>query len=110
MDIADLTGTVRAVATAVRPGGWFVCSLVHPCFPGGESGLSSWPPARGYTAEGFWTSPDHNPDGVRIRLGSYHRTLATYLNTFIDAGLQIQRLAEAPTPVPQTLLVACRRV
>jgi hypothetical protein len=37
MDIDDLHGTLRAVATAVRPGGWFVIAMVHPCFPGNES-------------------------------------------------------------------------
>ena len=70
MDIADLPSTVSAVATVVRPRGWFVASLVHPCFPGNDAGLSSWPPEKGYTTEGFWTSDDHNPEGVRIRLGS----------------------------------------
>jgi hypothetical protein len=32
MDIDDLAGALSAV-TAVRPDGWFVASMVHPCFP-----------------------------------------------------------------------------
>lgn len=109
MDIDDLQGTLAAVATVVRPHGWFVASLVHPCFPGNEAGLSSWPPAASYFDEGWWTSGDHNPEGVRIRVGSSHRTLSTYLNGLIDAGLALERVVEPPAPVPTILLLGCRR-
>lgn len=109
MDIDDLSSTVSAVATVVRPGGWSVVSMVHPCFPGNEAGLSSWPPDRTYADEGWWTSAAHNPDGVRIRVGSSHRTLSTYLNTLVAAGFSIERLVEPPAPVPTFLLVHCQR-
>ncbi|MBO0838802.1 MAG: methyltransferase domain-containing protein, partial [Actinobacteria bacterium] len=56
MDIDDLEGTLAAVAQVLRSGGRFLASLVNPCFPGNEAGLSSWPPENGYQAEGFWTS------------------------------------------------------
>ena len=109
MDIDDLQGTVDAVARTVRSGGWFVVSMVHPCFPGNEAGLSSWPPDGSYIDEGWWTSPDHNPEGVRIRVGSSHRTLSTYLNALIDAGFHLERAVEPPSPVPTILLLRCRR-
>jgi hypothetical protein len=83
--------------------------LVHPCFPGNEAGLSSWPPERDYFAEGFWSSSRHNPDGVRIRVGSNHRTVSTYINAAIDAGLVLERVIEPPGPVPMLLILACRR-
>jgi 2-polyprenyl-3-methyl-5-hydroxy-6-metoxy-1,4-benzoquinol methylase len=110
MDIEDLGGTVDAVAETVRRDGWFVISLVHPCFPGNDAGLSSWPPARTYFDEGRWTSGHHNPDGVRIRVGSSHRTISTYLNTLIDAGFAIERVVEPEDPVPTILLIRCRRL
>jgi len=109
MDIADLDGAIRAVATVLRPGGWFVASMVHPCFPGNDAGLSSWPPEEGYSHEGHWTSANHNPEGVRIRLGSYHRTLATYANTLIRHGFAIQAIAEPSDTLPQFLALGCRR-
>jgi SAM-dependent methyltransferase len=109
MDIDDLEGTVRGVAAAVRPGGWFTISLVHPCFPGHELGLSSWPPEHSYFREGRWTSADHNPDGIRIRVGSSHRTVSTYLNTLLEAGFVLERVVEPPAPVPTLLLLRCRR-
>jgi len=110
MDIEDLGGTVDAVAATVRLDGWFAISLVHPCFPGNEAGLSSWPPDRTYFDEGRWTSGDHNPDGVRIRVGSSHRTVSTYLNALIDAGFAIERVVEPQDPVPTILLIRGRRV
>jgi 2-polyprenyl-3-methyl-5-hydroxy-6-metoxy-1,4-benzoquinol methylase len=109
MDIDDLHGTVHAVAATVRSGGWFAVSMVHPCFPGNEAGLSSWPPEHSYFHEGRWTSTDHNPDGVRIRVGSSHRTVSTYLNTLIDAGFVLERIVEPPAHVPTILMLRCRR-
>jgi SAM-dependent methyltransferase len=109
MDIDDLAGALSAVRTVLRPGGWFVASIVHPCFPGSETGRSSWPPGAGYESEGWWTSPDHNPDGARIRVGATHRKLSTVLNALLDAGLEAERFIEPPAPVPTFLLWRCRR-
>jgi 2-polyprenyl-3-methyl-5-hydroxy-6-metoxy-1,4-benzoquinol methylase len=109
MDIDDLAAVVRAVAIALRPGGWFVISMVHPCFPGNDAGLSSWPPDRSYFDEGWWTSADHNPDGVRLRVGSSHRTLSTMVNTLIDSQFTVERVVEPPASVPTYLLIRCTR-
>ncbi len=109
MDIDDLAGVLSAVTTVLRRGGWFVASIVHPCFPGSEKGRSSWPPGAGYEAEGWWTSPGHNPDGARIRVGATHRKLSTVLNALLEAGLEAERFIEPPAPVPTFLLWRCRR-
>ena len=109
MDIDDLAGALATVAAVLRPGGWFVASIVHPCFPGNGRGQSSWPPGGGYEREGWWTSPGHNPEGVRIRVGATHRKLSTVLNALRDAGLEAERFAEPPAPVPTFLLWRCRR-
>ena len=109
MDIDDLAGALATVAAVLRPGGWFVASVMHPCFPGNGRGQSSWPPGGGYEREGWWTSPGHNPEGVRIRVGATHRKLSTILNALHDAGLEAERFAEPPAPVPTYLLWRCRR-
>jgi SAM-dependent methyltransferase len=109
MDIDDLEGTLSTVTAVLRPGGWFVASIVHPCFPGAKGGRSSWPPEHGYESEGWWTSPDHRPDGVRIRVGATHRKLSTFLNALLDAGLEAEYFVEPPAPVPTYLLWRCRR-
>ena len=109
MDIDELTGALSTVATVLRPGGWFVVSIVHPCFPGTERGRSSWPPEEGYEREGWWISPDHDPEGARIRVGATHRKLSTFLNALVDSGLEAERFIEPPAPVPTFLLWRCRR-
>ena len=109
MDIDDLAGAIATVAMVLGPGGWFVVSIVHPCFPGNENGLSSWPPGAGYDAEGWWTSAEHNPDGARIRVGATHRKLSTYVNVLAQAGLELESLLEPPAVVPSFLLWRCRR-
>jgi SAM-dependent methyltransferase len=110
MDIDDLAGALSTVTAVVRPGGWFVASIVHPCLPGSDRGASSWPPGEGYECEGWWISPDHsNPEGVRIRVGATHRKLSTYLNALLDAGLEAEYFTEPPAPVPTYLLWRYRR-
>jgi hypothetical protein len=39
-------------------------------------------------AKGWWTSPDQNPEGVRIRVGATHRKLPAFLNALLDVGLE----------------------
>ena len=98
MDIPDLAATFGAVRRVLRPGGWFVFSITHPCF---QTPLSDWleqdgtiigRTVRGYFAEDWWRST--NPMGVRGQVGSYHRTLTTYVNGLLDAGLRIDRMRE----------------
>lgn len=108
-DIEDLDGMADAVSAVLRPGGWFMASMVHPCFPGSGTGLPSWPPELGYESEGWWHSPLHNPDGVRIRIGSYHRRLSTYLNRLIRAGLDINEVIEPARGLPMLLVLVCHR-
>lgn len=106
MDIVDVEGALRAVAAAVRPGGWFVCSLFHPCFPGSETTRTSWPTDDGYTAERWWIT---DGDGVRGRVGAHHRRLSTYLNALVEAGFAVERLDEGAFRVPTILVVRARR-
>src|SRR5437867_9336649 len=100
MDIPDLSGTIRAVSRVLRPGGWFVFATFHPCFQMPTSGEETAPDGTlrrtvsGYWTEGFWRS-DTRP-GPPGKVGAHHRTLSTYVNTLVDAGLVIERVAEPP--------------
>ena len=123
MDIPDLAATFRAVARVLKPGGWFAFSLVHPCFYPPHSDTFTAPDGttyrrvRRYFDEGEWFSD--NPEGVRGKVGAYHRTLSTYLNTMTDAGLRLDCLREPPvtpnaatnaprhTETPFLLVVRC---
>lgn len=98
MDIPDLDATLRTISRVLRPGGRFVFSITHPCFPTPSLGWTSRvdgdlePEIPNYFAEGFWRRI--NPEGVRGRVGSHHRTLSTYVNALARAGLKIERLDE----------------
>src|SRR5207237_483049 len=43
MDIADLVPTLHSVARILRPGGWFVFSILHPCYNTARSGEMATP-------------------------------------------------------------------
>jgi ubiquinone/menaquinone biosynthesis C-methylase UbiE len=97
MDIPDLAATMRSVASLLRPGGWFAFSILHPCFHTSQSGEIETPDGAArtvsrYFVEGHWRSDTRaGPPG---KVGAYHRTLSTYVNTLSDAGLPLERLAE----------------
>ena len=131
MDIPELAPTLRSVARILRPGGWFVFSILHPCYHTSHSGEMESPEGSvrtvgRYFEEGYWRSDTRlGPPG---KVGAYHRTLSTYINVVTDAGLVVERTCE-PRPtgssvdspslsgadrpvweeVPAILIVQCRK-
>jgi 2-polyprenyl-3-methyl-5-hydroxy-6-metoxy-1,4-benzoquinol methylase len=98
MDIPDLQATVVAVARVLRPGGWFVFSILHPCFntpcavEDRDANGRLWRRVAGYWEDGYWLSETrHGPPG---KVGSFHRTLSTYFNALADAGFVVERVDE----------------
>lgn len=96
MDIPDLDATLAAVARVLRPGGWLVFVIGHPCFlvPDARRTTVDGRPAvsiTGYFDERFWRST--NPNGVR-RAGNHHRMLVTYLNALTGAGFVLDECRE----------------
>jgi len=99
-DVDDLDGLLASVARSLAPGGWFVFSLLHPCFPGwGADAPSSWPPERGYYQEGWWLA---STTGFRGHVGASHRMLSSYLNALTEHGFTLEHAAE-PDPGPEWL-------
>jgi SAM-dependent methyltransferase len=100
-DVDDFSAVVREVARVLRPGAPFVYIGVHPCFVGPHSvydvdrGAPELHPGwyrltgRYDEAPGIWRSA-----GVRIRVGASHLPLGLFLQTFLDAGLQLDRVEE----------------
>ena len=59
MDIPDLSATIRGVARILRPGGWFVFAILHPCYNTARSNeapsAAGWlRTVGGYFEEGYW--------------------------------------------------------
>ena len=105
MDIPDLGPTVGGVARVLRPGGWFVFSVLHPCFHTSRSdevvSPTGWMRVIGsYFTEGHWQSDRRT--GPPGKVGAYHRTLSTYLNTLISTGFVLEAVIE-PTATPKVV-------
>jgi SAM-dependent methyltransferase len=105
MDIPDLTATCRAVARVLEPSGRFVATITHPCFytphaqtVRDENGSMVYWASDRYFDEGEWWSDNKN--GVRGQVGAIHRTLSTYVNAGLAAGLTLVGLVE-PRPVDE---------
>jgi 2-polyprenyl-3-methyl-5-hydroxy-6-metoxy-1,4-benzoquinol methylase len=97
MGIPDLAPTLGGIARILRPGGWFVFAVLHPCYHTARSGELVTPEGvvrtvGAYFAEGHWRSATRpGPPG---KVGAYHRTLSTYVNALLDAGFVLERLGE----------------
>jgi len=125
MDIPDLTAVCQTVWRILRPAGWFVFSITHPCF---EAPHATWRTATDgtisreivtYFTEGVWHS--RNLQGVRGQVGATHRMLSTYLNTLSQTGFVIDQIREpqpadtetVPVPgyhiIPAFMLVRCTK-
>jgi len=118
-DIDDLDGALATVVRVLPEGGWFVFSILHPCFPGwDEDAPSAWPPDTGYYVERWWRAAN---SGYRGTVGANHRMLSTYVNSLVRHGLAVMDVVE-PLPgdawsarapgralVPVYLVGRCRR-
>lgn len=94
-DIDDLDGAIAAVSRALRPGGRFAFSLLHPCFGGGKDISGAWPAVGSYYEETWWAATEARST-LRRQVGANHRMLSTYLNTLRSYGLWLDQVAEPP--------------
>jgi SAM-dependent methyltransferase len=129
MDVADHKSLFESVRRVLVAGGPFVFSLLHPCFMPpchateapplilDAAGLPLAVSVQRYATEGHWNS---GGDGVRGRMGAYHRKLSTYINDLLASGFALERLEEPlasddtsiglAAEVPPFLLVAAHAV
>jgi SAM-dependent methyltransferase len=95
--IADYAGLVRCIATWLAPGGRFAFSVEHPIFT--AHGTSDWYKAPDGTVL-HWPVDRYRDEGERRTrwfvdgVVKYHRTVETYVNALLDAGLRLVRLEE----------------
>jgi SAM-dependent methyltransferase len=129
-DVADHRGLFAAARRSVKAGGRFVFTLLHPCFMAPCHQVEAPPMlldgegrptaivARRYASEGYWNS---GGDGVRGRMGSHHRMIATYVNDLVASGFRLEAMEEIlagdndsgeglAAEIPTVLLVAAKAV
>ncbi len=125
--VQDFDRLIRMIHKALVPGSDLVFTIEHPIFMAAahphwlldEDGRKTWP-VNGYSVEG-----ERRTDWFAKGVVKHHRTLATTLNTLINAGFALRRIEEfAPTAAqikempalaeelerPMMLLVAATRV
>lgn len=100
-DVPDLGAMLREIVRVLRPGAAFVYAGGHPCFVGPHSEYVS---AEGvptlhagwYRRSGAYDeAPGRSGAGLRAKIGeSFHRPLGELLQTFLDAGLRLERIEE----------------
>jgi SAM-dependent methyltransferase len=103
-DTEDFAAVVREVARCLRPGGRFSYLGVHPCYVGPfvyrlderQDQTLTFTPGYGTTG---WAGRASG-DGSRIggRVGFHHKTLASFLQAFGDAGLALRSVREFVAP------------
>ncbi len=104
--VANFETVVAKVWRCLKPGGTFLFSAEHPVFT--ASGAQGW--HRDTTGEILhWPIDDYFREGRRETswlaeaVTKYHRTVATYVGTLLDAGFRIARLVE-PVPSAEALI------
>jgi ubiquinone/menaquinone biosynthesis C-methylase UbiE len=103
MDVANHIDLFASVRRVLVKGGPFVLSMLHPCFMApchateappltfDDAGRPVAVSVRRYATEGHWNSAG---DGVRGRMGAYHRMISTYVNDLIACGFVLERMEE----------------
>jgi len=93
----DYAGVLRRVARCLVPGGRFAFSVEHPIYT--ANGTSDWHHGPDGTQE-HWPVDHYRDEGERRTrwfvdgVIKYHRTIETYVNMLLDAGLRLSRLEE----------------
>lgn len=87
MDIPDYTTAMRNCIAALKPGGDFIFSLLHPCF---EEPGSEW------LRKGYIEVREYLHEHVKQQRFGYlfHRPLSSYINLVIQEGCMLCRIIE----------------
>jgi SAM-dependent methyltransferase len=114
-DVDDFLLLLGEVVRILRPGGPFVYVGAHPCFVGPHSRFVE---AEGVPVlhPGYWDTsryteaPGISPAGLRAKVGGVHVPLGAFVQSFLDAGLTLERFEELERrEYPYTIALRCRR-
>jgi SAM-dependent methyltransferase len=104
--IADYPQIVRRIAACLVPGGRLAFSVEHPIYT--AAGSAAWHLAADGTPA-HWPVDRYRDEGERRTrwfvdgVVKYHRTIETYVNALLAAGLRLVRLEEPEAEDPAVL-------
>jgi hypothetical protein len=91
IDIPEYEAAMATCVRALRPGGSFIFSLVHPCFEGSGT---LWKEKR-YVEVREYLQEHEQPTRFGVL---FHRPLSRYLNLVLDLGCTLTRVVEPELP------------
>jgi SAM-dependent methyltransferase len=115
-DVDDFAAVCRETARVLKPGAPFVYVGSHPCFVGPHSlfvhgeGIPKLHPGWYRRTGRYGDAPGVTPQGLRARVGATHLPLDEFLQAFLDAGFELERLEEPGAgDYPYIVALRCRR-
>jgi ubiquinone/menaquinone biosynthesis C-methylase UbiE len=113
-DVDDFSAVIREATRALRPGGSLVYFGVHPCFVGPHAFVHDREVPElhpGYRDTSYRTeAPGIWSEGIRSKVGATHLPLGLFLQTFLDAGLVLERVEEPEgRDYPHVIALRARR-
>lgn len=114
-DVDDWDAVPRGAYRVLGDRGIFIYLGAHPCFVGRHSkfvegrGVPDLHP--GYRLTDRYTEgPGVTPAGLRARVGASHRPLGSFLQSFFEAGFQLDWFEESPeNEYPHIVALRCRK-
>ncbi len=102
-DLPDFVANTREVFRVLKPGGRFIVANLHPM----RSATGEWQKNEDGTKQHvildrYFDEGERHWKMMEVDFTNFHRTLSTYLNAYLLAGLGIERIVE-PTVTPENL-------
>lgn len=99
-DVSDLSVVLNELYRVLKTGGYFVFSILHPCFITPESRWEKDEQGKKLdfkVGDYFKEGQFEQRFGIKDPVFAFHRTLSTYLNTLIQTGFIVEKVVE-PKP------------
>ncbi len=102
-DLPDFDANVREVFRVLKAGGRFVVATIHPMRSAGGSWLRGPDGAKQHVMlDNYFAEGERHFSMKGVQIANFHRTLSTYLRSFLRAGFTLEDLIE-PTVTPEAV-------
>lgn len=100
VDVPDFAAVVREASRVLRPSGRFVICNLAPMVTAGNSWVKDENGQKlHFKLDHYFNETERMGHWRHYQWTNFHRTLATYINTFLEQGFQLTGLRE---PIPTT--------